>query len=164
MKGDCIHYAEGYKFQLRRTYEVMTRVRPKTTVGNGWLRLDPDGKLTISEGYAWDGTSGPTLETKKGIRGSLVHDAFFQLIREGLITMAEVQLADDEYRHIMLEDGLWAPRAWWRYLGVSWFGGRYADPAAISPDQCAPGGACCGPQASPVELVDQQVREARGPG
>jgi hypothetical protein len=36
-----------------------------------------------SKGYAWNGPSGPTLDTRNFMRGSLVHDALYQLMREG---------------------------------------------------------------------------------
>jgi len=49
---------------------------------NDYLCLK-DGLLTISEGYMWDGASGPTWDDKTNMTGSLVHDALYQILREG---------------------------------------------------------------------------------
>ena len=62
-------------------------------------------------GYGRDGPSGPTLDTRDFIRGSLVHDALYQLMREGLLDHS-----------IHREDGMTALRAWWVYQGVRLFG------------------------------------------
>jgi len=46
-----------------------------------YLKLDGDGQFEFSKGYAWDGPSGSTVDTLNFMRGSLVHDALYQLIR-----------------------------------------------------------------------------------
>ncbi|HUS89668.1 MAG TPA: hypothetical protein VMW91_10000, partial [Desulfosporosinus sp.] len=40
--------------------------------------------IVIHKGYAWDGPSGPTFDTPNFMLGSLVHDVFYQAMREGL--------------------------------------------------------------------------------
>ncbi len=52
-------------------------------VGNRYVSLSRSGLLTLVEGYAWDGPSGPTFDTPSFMRGSLIHDGFYQLLREG---------------------------------------------------------------------------------
>jgi hypothetical protein len=110
MKGDKIYYREGFKYQLCRAYSVATKVigfSAKTP----YIELTPDGILTISNGYAWDGASGPTVDTRTSMRGSLVHDAGYQLLRLGLIPQSTRPLWDDELHDICVEDGMWHWRA-----------------------------------------------------
>ena len=110
MKGDHIFYKEGYKYQLYLQYTVQTQIKgfyAKTD----YLELFPNGVLTINKSYAWDGPSGPTIDTKDSMRGSLVHDALYQLMRLGLISQSCRCLADEELHIICLEDGMWPFRA-----------------------------------------------------
>ena len=126
-----IRYRDGYKYQLVEYYTVVVAVRPETMIETEYLRLHPDGTLTIGQGYAWDGPSGPTFDTKNFMRGSLVHDALYQLIGEGLIPMSDRAIADNELRRICLEDGMSEARAWWVYQAVKLFGNT----AAATPEK-----------------------------
>jgi hypothetical protein len=138
---DCIAYNSGYKYQLKETYTVAIEIKPPAPLGNDYLRLDVDGHLTINKGYAWDGPSGPTLDTATFMRGSLIHDALYQLMREGFLDPEENrETADRILRRICLEDGMWPPRAWWVYQAVRRFADPAADPASTRPTTRAPKG------------------------
>jgi hypothetical protein len=85
------------------------------------------------------GASGPTFDTTSSMRPSLVHDALYQLLREGFLLFGEDRpLADRELEWIGRDDGMWAARAgtWLRMLGR--FGGSSARPSAIKPVLRAP--------------------------
>jgi hypothetical protein len=105
VKGDRIFYSEGCKYQLRQDYTVQTGIRgcPAVTY---WLQLSRDGSLTIRKGYAWDGPSGPTIDTPDSMRGSLVHDALYQLMRLGLLSEDYREKADNLLQDICEEDGM----------------------------------------------------------
>ena len=124
----AIYYKSGYKYQLTGDYIVQVGIYPEKIISTGYLSLTPDGVLTILRGYAWDGPSGPTLDTKSFMRGSLVHDALYQLIRMGLLPTEERKAADKVLRRICKEDGMWSARAWWVYKAVRRAGGSAADP------------------------------------
>lgn len=126
-----IKYKDGYKYQLVEGYHTNVSIFPEKLVRHEYVSLSPQGFLSIRKGYAWDGPSGPTFDTKNFMRGSLVHDALYQLIGEGLLPMAERDQADKELRRICLEDGMSAARAWWVYQAVHWFG----DTAAATPEK-----------------------------
>lgn len=126
-----IYYRDGYKYQLAAIYRVGIAIRPAQPIDHEYIHLDTDGTLTIRPGYAWDGPSGPTVDTKNFMRGSLVHDALYQLIGDGLLPLSARAQADNELRRICLEDGMSAIRAWWVYQGVNWFGNT----AASSPEK-----------------------------
>lgn len=89
-------------------------------VYNGaYLRLSPDGLLTIKAGYGWDGPSGPTFDTEDFMRGSLVHDALYELMRGGVLDRYQHRdMADRLLRDICIEDGMAPGRAAYVYCGV----------------------------------------------
>lgn len=120
-----IYYKDGYKYQLGKSYKEVVDIHPEKTVQNTYTRLEPDGTLTIAHGYAWDGPSGPTVDTKTFMRGSLVHDALYQLIREGKLPLEAREQADKELKRICIEDGMNSVRAWLVYQGVNIFGATY---------------------------------------
>ncbi len=78
---ECIAYKDGYKYQLKEDYVIDIRIRPDSPIDTDYLFLTLEGQLTIKKGYAWDGPSGPTIDTLNFMRGSLVHDALYQLMR-----------------------------------------------------------------------------------
>ena len=106
-----IYYSKGYKYQLRKPHIEWIPIYPKQLVKTEWIELTSDGELLIRAGYAWDGASGPTIDTKSSMRGSLVHDAIYQLIRLGLIDQTNKSVADDLLHNICVEDGMWHFRA-----------------------------------------------------
>lgn len=121
-----IRYTDGYKFQLEEPYQHATGMTPAPGApGNRFVGMSPDGLLTIAAGYAWDGASGPAINTKTILKGSLVHDACYQLIRLGVVPTEQRDTADRLLREICQQAGMWPPRAWWVYQAVHLFGGRY---------------------------------------
>lgn len=134
----CIRYREGsYKYQLRAPYVHKTGITPDQRIETEWLTLDVDGTLTIRAGYAWDGASGPTYDSKSSMRASLVHDAIFQLCRLRLLDADKWRKTADEMFHaICVQDGMLAPRAWLWYHAVRIFA-KPAATSAESPDETA---------------------------
>ena len=123
---DNIFYSSGYKYQLEEPYEVQTTCRPYVTGGNKFVSIDKEGLLSISAGYAWDGASGPAIDTKNFMRGSLVHDALYQLIAVGILSPSQREKADLMLKAVVLEDGMNPVRAWSVYLAVKHFGLVYS--------------------------------------
>lgn len=75
-----------------------------------------------------DGPSGPTIDTKEFMRGAFVHDALYQLIREGHLLMRDRKQADKILRRMCIEDGMSRFRAWYVYEAVSRFAKWAAKP------------------------------------
>lgn len=127
-----IHYTTGkYKYQLEDvSVSVQTRIFPAAAILEEFIILTMDGLLTVHHGYAWDGPSGPTIDTKSFMRGSLFHDALYQLMRRELLARRWKDAADRLLQQICIEDGMWKLRAWWVYQGVR-LGGRHSS----HPDQ-----------------------------
>ena len=140
---ECIRFSAGYKYQLRETYSLVITIKPPEPICTRYIDLFTGGTLVIREGYAWDGPSGPTIDTLSFMRGSLVHDALYQLMREKHLPQSCRPEADRIIRDICRQDGMMSLRAWWVHLGVTYGGGPSADPALAEPDKCAPGDCEC---------------------
>lgn len=125
MTKDRIAYTDGWKYQLSGDYTVETGIIPSLNIKTEYIDLDGNGTMTIRHGYAWDGPSGPTVDTDSFMRGSLVHDAFYQLIREGHLGKGYKDKADRLLQKMCEQDGMWKIRAWWVYQGVA----KFADDA-----------------------------------
>lgn len=137
----CTAYNGGYKYQLKETYTLAIDIKPSTPINTKYIALDSNGNLAINEGYAWDGPSGPTIDTLTFMRGSLVHDALYQLMRENHLDLnIHREAADRTLQKICEEDGMWSLRAWWVYHGVRLFGKPAANPADKRPVTRAPEG------------------------
>jgi len=122
-----------WKYQTLRERSIRTQWRPTAAVVStyGWIQLDTEGRLTITKGYAWDGPSGPSIDTPSFMRGSLFHDALYQLIRERLLPDVDGEdrlQADELIRDVCLADGMFPFRAAYVYRLLRWFGSRAATP------------------------------------
>lgn len=126
-----IQYIAGYKYQLFLDYGLLL---PKAFAGAdiavGYLTLGRDGFLTVGAGYAWDGPSGPTMDTPDSMRASLVHDALYQLIRLGKLSNGLRAEADKVFREICVAAGMGKIRAYSWWLALRLFGAAAADPKA----------------------------------
>ncbi len=85
-----IYYKSGYKYQLNQTHTEMTPVIGVEIIDD-YFRLHKDGLLIVRKGYAWDGASGPTIDTRNSMRPSLVHDVFCQVMRDGRLDYVKWQ-------------------------------------------------------------------------
>ncbi len=133
-----IHYRKGYKYQLAKDYHTTTRIRPQMLIDTRYIVLHVDGKLMIRAGYAYDGASGPTFDTKTCLRGACVHDAKYQLIRTGLVQYSAKVIADDELYEDLIADGMWKWRAHIWHKSVEVFGRNSLSPSDERPILIAP--------------------------
>lgn len=123
-----IKYRSGYKYQLAETYRTLIDIIPSQPIYTQFIRLDDNGWLTILSGYAWDGPSGPVFATKTSMRGALVHDALYQLIRKGFLPQHCKDKADIIAWRIWCDDGMHRLRAGAWLLALQYFAGWAADP------------------------------------
>ena len=128
MTKPYIKYRSGYKYQLAEEYQVKVSVLPKNDIKTDFIELSTEGMLIIKKGYAWDGPSGPTIDTPNFMRGSLAHDVLYQLLRNELIDEKWRDKADEELRRICVEDGMLKICARWVYIAVRKWGKVAASP------------------------------------
>lgn len=126
----CYRKIDKYKYQSMYEYTHETRLQVGRDVRTefDFVRLSASGHLATKKYYAWDGPSGPSIDTKNFMRGSLVHDALYQLMREGLIDEKKFRKdADVLLRAICREDGMSKVRAWyvyWIVRAAGWWSAR----------------------------------------
>ena len=134
-----IFYKSGYKYQLHHPAVFETAIKPERPIMTEYLRLTVDGVLFIEEGYAWNGPSGPTIDTPNFMPASLMHDAMYQLFRMELLSADRWRkTADQELRRIALEDGMNRFRAGYVYHAVRMGARKAARPESRRSVQRAP--------------------------
>lgn len=104
-------YRKGYKYQLAETESCHIPIYPGVDITTEFINLSRHGQLTIKSGYASDGPSGVTIDTKSSMRGAFVHDALAQLMREGHLSPGLKDMIDDIAYRIWVEDGMCKFRA-----------------------------------------------------
>lgn len=118
-----IKYYEGkYKYQLAEDYGIQTDIIPPSPIHHDLFHFDGTGFLIVRKAYAWDGPSGPTIDTSDSMRGSLVHDVLYQMIGMGALPMEYREKADYLLYDILREDGMADFRAWAWLRAVRAFG------------------------------------------
>ena len=132
-----IYFRKGYKYQLSREYRQYIDIRPDKEIITEFIRLSVDGFISINRGYAWDGPS-VAIDTRSFMRGSLVHDAIYQLIRMGLLPFRCWEQADDELKKICLDDKMFKFRAWYVHKTLNIAGGEAAKPKNKKEEYVAP--------------------------
>lgn len=134
-----ISYKADYKYQLVEMYSIQTNICLGKAISAEYISLHETGLLIIYDGYCWDGTSGPVIDTKENMRGSLVHDALYQLMRLGLLPQRYRKPADQLFMNICVEDGVLWLRAWFWKRALRRVGFIAASPSNKKAIQYAPG-------------------------
>lgn len=135
----CYRKLKAYKYQLMEDFVFETEIRGYEMF-LAYLKIEKDGRLTVYKGYAWDGASGPTLDTQNAMRGSLVHDALYQLLRENGLPQDMIVPVDKLFRKIIRQDGMSTFRSWYWYQGLRLAKGKAAQKGTQKPDNiyCVP--------------------------
>lgn len=111
-----------YKYRLLADLVLQSSIKG-IFLRTEYIELRYDGQLTLRKGYAWDGPSGPTVDTEDSLAGSAGHDALYQLLTLKAIPAHLREAADNDLRRWCVEDGMLPARAAYWYEGVRVFGG-----------------------------------------
>ena len=114
-----------WKYQLLEDWTTRTEMKG-FDIENSLFELERDGWLSVYRGYAWDGPSGPTIDTKSFMRASVVHDVFYQCIREGKLPPSRRKLADRELVRYAKLDGMNPVRRFYAFWSLRAFAGGAA--------------------------------------
>ncbi len=142
--GALIHYKARYKYVLQERVRLQLPYRPSSiarTIGPGEqpiATLTPEGLLVIEPGYAWDGPSGPALDTKSFMAASLVHDVLYQMRRGEVLPEEWREHADQIMYRLCIGAGMCRVRAWYCLWAVRRFAGFAAKPSAEPRERTAP--------------------------
>ena len=114
-----IHYFTHVKYVLSEDAWFLTPFRGykgKTE----FVELFKSGWVCVQAGWAWDGASGPTIDTKSSIRASLAHDLGAMLMRQEILPRELWFQNDRMLERLCLEDGMWGWRAkaWRKFLSL----------------------------------------------
>lgn len=124
-----IRYRAEYKYQLANTYKIGIPIKPDSDIETEFIDLDVKGHLLVKKGYAWDGPSGPVVDTEKNMRAALVHDALYQLMRNHHLSARRHRKAADQlFKDICIEDGISNFRASVYYRALRKFGRPASSP------------------------------------
>lgn len=123
-----IVYKKGYKYQTEEDAVFFTGLQTDEQIEHDYISLSTSGVLLIKEGYAWDGPSGPTLDTKNSMRGSLAHDALSQLMRQGLLDTRLRKDIDEYFHKCLIQDKMTPERASVWYWMLRLFGSESVKP------------------------------------
>ena len=138
IRDKLLYFKRGYKYQLARDYRIKLAVIPFEPICLPFVLMDTSGDTIIKTGYAWNGASGPTVDTRDTMAGSLVHDLLYQLIRLGLIDSKYKEYADRILKEICIDDGMNSIRAACWLWAVKTFGGPSCKPDAEPKEEVAP--------------------------
>jgi len=118
-----------YKYKLHRpeTFILGASFTFQRNIATKYIDLR-GGVLKVATDYCWDGPSGPTIDTKNTMRGSLCHDVLYQLIRLKVISFSLWEDADEELLNILEDEGMsWVRRKLWQ-AGLKLANGKHANP------------------------------------
>lgn len=112
----------AYKYTLAEPYLFETQWLNAPEIHTQYIQLNQHGQLHISKAYSWDDASGPMPDFTSIMRGSLVHDALYQLMREQHLDLSFRAAADRLLFEICLADGMNPILAHWVHFCVRCFG------------------------------------------
>jgi hypothetical protein len=137
-RDKCLYFKRGYKYQVNRDYHITLDIIPYAPIALEHVTMDLAGRTVINAGYAWNGASGPTMDTLNSMIGSLAHDVGYQLIRLGLIDPGYKPYLDKVLHDLCTEDGMYSWRAdYWRWAVLK-FGVGSTRPSSEPKEEVAP--------------------------
>jgi hypothetical protein len=113
-----------YKYMLAEDYKIHINIMG-FSFSNKYFRLYKNGSLVVKKYYCWDGASGPTWDDRSNMRGSLIHDVIYQMIRMHFLHKKYRAYADDLFYKLLREDGMCLIRAKYYWLAVRSVGWIY---------------------------------------
>jgi hypothetical protein len=122
-----VYYRKGFKYQVARVCVLQSTACPSEDIITDFYEIHANGIIIVKKGYAYDGPSGPTFDSRCSMRAALGHDVVYQAMREGLLDWRYKRAIDDNFYEWLIVDGMWRWRAARWYDAVSKFGGAEKD-------------------------------------
>jgi hypothetical protein len=117
-----LKFINGFKYQTVEDFIIKVPIFPESNLYDEFCILYKDGTLLILKGFAWDGASGPTYDSKDSQIAAVVHDALYRLIRAGKLDKSYKDQIDTIFYNLLIKNGMSNIRAKIWYLGVKYFG------------------------------------------
>jgi hypothetical protein len=114
-----LHYVRSDVYLVHEDYVAITPIKPNAKIVNNMITLDTDGTLTVRARFDFS-ASFPAINTPDAIRAACEHDAFYMLMKLGLLSRDYREAIDYFFYNRLLEDGMPAFRAlyWWKTVRV----------------------------------------------
>ncbi len=133
------HDITPYKYRVAEDYTINLErwgINPSIDILGPGISLKVGGDFTLHKGWLSDGPSGPTIDHPSFMRGALLHDGGYELIRLGLIDPSWRERFDHMLKGICVESGMCEEEAETVFLAVRAFGGSciHRDSAMESQD------------------------------
>lgn len=120
-----MRYKSGYRYISQEAVVVSVGSALHAPMQSPFASIAAES-LCIMRGYAWDGASFILFAwfgtPKRWIVPSLVHDALYQLMQDGLLPLIYRKEADLLFYQLLRERGVWGITAAVAYYAVHWFG------------------------------------------
>jgi hypothetical protein len=110
-----LRYCSGYRYRVEEPFWVQTEfINEAGQIKSGERVLaerKPDGAIWVYPGFAWNGPGSssrfdPVPDTKNFMRGSAIHDAWYQAISEGKEQPGRRDVADKFLAAMCRHDGM----------------------------------------------------------
>ena len=150
-KVDGLQLKKGpWPYEVQEEHKHGWLHRPKAGSNSAQAIQDRKGRVvvtfhgvasvTLHAGYAWDGNSGPAVNTLTCLRASALHDAWCQAMGAHIFenNFRNWAAGASEYRRICVTDGMFRLRAGWRYLAVLGYGGWKKVTGRLRPEATKP--------------------------
>ena len=118
-------YKKGWKYTTTEEVVYDTGWDVPNAILTPFIELTLCGRLTISKGYSFDGASG-AIDTDTVMKGALLHDSCYQLLRGGKLPQEYRKKADKLFYKVNVEEGMFEFRAMYMYLAVRAFGWKFS--------------------------------------
>ena len=123
-----------WKYENAEDVILSTGLKTEHYYNSPFLLMSCNGILTIRPGYRWDGASAIAIDTANIMLPSLVHDALYQLIREGVLKPDDRQRCDKIMYELNIERGMAKIRASSIYYALRAGGAKATKSRIISAD------------------------------
>lgn len=105
---------ETYKYEIVEDYSIyLPELAMAPDVYTKFASLT-NGVLKINNGFMWDGSSGPTIDSKKDMVPSAVHDATCAFVQLGMLPESWVSILNIIYYRLCRERKMYWIQAQWR--------------------------------------------------
>ncbi len=99
-----VKYVDGYKYQTRNDVLIFVGFEVPQNIVTDLVVYRKDGWMLIKKYFAWDGASGPTIDTDATMMASLAHDAGYSLMRQELLPLCARPCFDELLERVMVRD------------------------------------------------------------
>lgn len=120
------YWVESDKYINAENYHGIATFYPPHNIETSYGDFLVDGCYTINKGFLFSANS-PAINTDDSKRGAMVHDFFYMLMKDKLLSRDYRKPVDMLFRDMLLDDGMFPIRVRYWYLAVRIGGSKALD-------------------------------------